>query len=549
MNRFLNRVALCGFALLVSFESMANVINYEQVVDRSITLLQKLIEAKPISGCEDEAAVEIQKRLRQLNLPFIVVESGDEPKSPPAKVSDPGALCLDGRQPSSHRRPNIIVNLAADKPKQKLKSVMIVAHMDVVPALKQVWSPGIQAHQLTRKDGYLYGRGSFDMLSYTALMVEFFGELKRQNISLERDLVLMLNSDEERGGFNGIGWLVKNKPELFSRVEFALSEGGAIVADDEQKPLFIGYEAGQKRYQDFKITAVGPTGHSSTPTKIQAVDLLNEAVLNVKKMQAPARLIPLIRGYFQERAKVESDATLRAILARVGGASDNDAQNLTKSFPKEIKILEEQYPVVFALLRRSCTTTVLEAGGATAKNAQPQTATAYVNCRLMPDESVDNLLPQLQQVVNKSFGTTPESPSVSIAMDVDFRSSHAGASDIEGLIPQLFKKYAQSYFKGIPVVPSMLAGATDLRFLRKLGIQAYGLAPILVSDNDKRRAHGIDERIFEDNLKYGLEMYANVVFDVVAPSSRQPASVVSQYPHQPSKNFKHAFDGEGCRHH
>ncbi len=540
-----NKLILVAVLTIFSLTTNAQDFDYAAITQRSVELLEKLVNAKSITGCEEEVNALIIERLKQLGLEYKIILSGDAPVTPAAAVTDPGGLCLDGRQPSTEKRPNIIVKLksSADGEKQ-LKSFMVVAHMDVVPAIKQVWSPGILPHKLTLKDDYYYGRGTLDMLSYLVFSVELFGEIKRQNIKLDRDMILMLNSDEEKGGMNGMGWLVNNQPELFTGVELAISEGGATVADDSNQPLFIGYEAAQKRYQDFKIVAQGDTGHSSTPAKIQAVNLLNEALAKIQRNQAQPRLIPIIKSYFKERAKVETDPVLKSTLAVLGSASDADSARLSVKYKNEVKLLESKYPVVHALLRRTCTTTVVEAGSASAKNAQPQTATAFVNCRLMPDETVDQLLPVFKKAIDQSFGDKATDPKITIDLDIDYRKSHGGASDINGIIPKALKKYADNYFKGIPVIPSMLTGATDLRYLRKMGIQAYGFGPVIISDNDRKRAHGIDERIFAGKLQSGIEVFSGLVLDIASPSSRKPASEKAVYPGEVSKSFKHAFGDE-----
>jgi acetylornithine deacetylase/succinyl-diaminopimelate desuccinylase-like protein len=230
--------------------------------------------------------------------------------------------------------------------------------------------------------------------------------------------------------------------------------------------------------------------------------------------------------------------------------------NLNINYKKEVDILVEKYPVMHAMIRRTCTNTVIEAGSASAKNAQPQTVTAYVNCRLMPDESVDDLLPLFKSKIDQRFGDQPNDPKIEIGLDVDYRTSHAPASDINGVIPKALSKLSQEYFSGgIPVFPTMLAGATDLRFLRKIGIDAYGFGPIILSDSDKKRAHGIDERLYLKNRVLASKFFINVVLDVSAPNGGLNAPGLFSLPtmkHKKSFNFSNAFEHEGhgdsCQH-
>lgn len=546
---------MSGFIIFSALMAKAEQVDYAAVADRSMKFLEKLVNVKPITGCETEILPAIEERMKELQLDYQIILSGDKPATPVPPVTDVAKKCISGKDPIIDGRPNIVVRLKATKNTKNLKAMLIVAHMDVVPAIGQKWSPGLDPHVMSVKDDYVYGRGVMDMLSSLAIYTELFGEIKKSGLPLERDLILMLNSDEERGGINGMGWLTLHQPELFNDIEVAISEGGSVVADEQQSPLFIGYEAAQKRYQDFKITATGPTGHSSVPTKVMAVNLMTDALVKLRQLQPLPRLIPLIRSYFKERAKVETDLKLKEVLSTLGNSPESESENLYTKYKKEVKALEEGYPAMHALIRRTCIPTVVNAGSDTAKNAQPQIATVYINCRLMPDETVPDLLAYFQKKINLKLGKLETDPNIKIEIDIDQTSGHAGASSITGLVPGILSKYAETYFKGIPVIPSMLTGATDLRYLRKMGIDAYGFAPLIVSDSNKRRSHGIDERLATVNLISGIEMFHNFMIDIVAPSSRVPASSLT-YKKPISKNFKNAFGeveadhihGSGCQH-
>lgn len=485
--------------------------DFKVMADNALNLTKALVDVAPVTGKEAATMPIIQARLAQLGLDYEFIKSEDD-------------------------RPNYVIRLKA--PGSTKKAMLLMAHLDVVSAAGQKWVESPNPHEMIISNGFAYGRGVIDMLGYASVAIEIMGELKQKNVKLERDLILMLTSDEEKGGFKGVGWLLKNRPDLFKNIEFVVTEGGSVLVDSAQKPLFIGFSGAEKTYQDYRINVTGPSGHSSTPPKHTAINLIVQALAKVNKMQGIPRLIPLVKSYFTERAKVESDPKLKLVLHALSTAPIN--KDLSNTHKLAIQLLEEKYPALNAILRRTCVATVISGGNPEAKNALAPIATANVNCRLMPDEDLNAFTEELKKVVTIKAAKEGD-PTVEVIPDPAFQ--HGPPSPASGPVPDALRSLAQSYFQGIPVIPSMLTGGTDSRYLRMMGIPSYGIGPILISDRERLRAHGLDERFLVNNLPGGIEFFYRMVLMLVAPDSRNPAAEIT-FDQKPSQNFKEAFESE-----
>ncbi|MGK5090320.1 M20/M25/M40 family metallo-hydrolase [Bdellovibrionota bacterium FG-2] len=375
------------------------------------------------------------------------------------------------------------------------KPVMLVAHLDVVGAEGQTWT--VDPHKLTEKDGYLYGRGVNDMLGMAAVNLEIFLALKRQGIKLRRDVILTLVGDEESNG-DGIRYILKNSPESIN-AGFVLNEGGAPILDEKGNIRFVTIQGAEKTYQDFELSVTGKTGHSSVPFPDNAIYRLSGALARLGKFKFPARLLPITRAYFAARAKIEKPAIANAMKALA-----NSPENPKAALPEAaLKVIEAE-PLIAPNLRTTCVATMLSAG--TRVNALPAGAKATINCRVLPDETLDQVRKTLLAVI--------ADPQVQLKTLDEFERSDA--SPVAGADIETLKKIILQTWPGVPIIPYMMFGATDSRFLRRAGIPSYGLLPIAETEDDGRRSHGIDERIRVKSFREGIEFFYRLMIALAA---------------------------------
>jgi acetylornithine deacetylase/succinyl-diaminopimelate desuccinylase-like protein len=267
-----------------------------------------------------------------------------------------------------------------------------------------------------------------------------------------------------------------------------------VRLDEHGRVSFIGLQAAEKTYQDFALVVTGTTGHSSVPLPDNAIYRLARALDRVGRYRFPVRLLPVTREYFKARAAVETEPPAGAL--RAAAAATGEVP------PAALSVLEAN-PILAATLRTTCVATMLDGG--TRVNALPAEAQAKLNCRILPDESVDSVERALVRVIGD--------PAVKIERLDNFGSGPP--SSLDGPVPAAVRDAAEAIWPGTPIIPLFSLGATDSRFLRGRGVAAYGLNPIALAESDARRAHGVDERIPISSLRPGLEFFYRLVSDLV----------------------------------
>jgi acetylornithine deacetylase/succinyl-diaminopimelate desuccinylase-like protein len=372
--------------------------------------------------------------------------------------------------------------------------VLIMGHMDVVGVEREHWSVDPFAAEI--RDGYLYGRGAIDDKGMLAANLETMLLLKRNVIDkggvLARDVIFVANSDEEQSGEWGMGWLIKNHPELI-RAEFALNEGGRtrIVGG---KRLYVAVQNTEKVPHSVTVTAHGPGGHASIPLAGNAILRLGRALAKIGAYREPVQVNPTTRQFFSELGGVWPNAAERRAMVDV---VSTDARRMQRGARTLARI-----PVFDAVLRNGISATLVQGG--IRSNVIPTEATATLNVRTLPGQSIDGVVARLRRVVNDSL--------VDIA--VSSRGEDAPASDFHSPMFAAIRESALALDPSLAVVPYLSTGATDSARLRSWGMQAFGLLPFPMNQDDEDRMHGNDERIPLASLDFGTRMIYGAVLRV-----------------------------------
>jgi len=388
-------------------------------------------------------------------------------------------------------RQNLVARLRGDG---SARPLLLLAHTDVVGAEGQQWSS--DPHRVTEREGFLIGRGVGDDLGMAAVELEVLMMLKRAGVRLRRDVILAWTGDEESGGA-GIRWLLEHQRDALD-AELALNEGGGLVLGDSGGLKFVNLQTAEKTYQDFDVVAQGPTGHSSVPLADNAIYRLASALDHLAHHRFPPRLLPVTRAHFAARAAVEPPelaAAMRAVAAAPG-----------RKLPERALRVLDRDPMIAASLRTTCVATLL--AGGTRRNALPAEATTNVNCRILPDESADDVRRALVGIfADRAIEVRPTS-----------EFGYGEPSPLAGPGPDAIREIVGALWPRTPIVPFMSRGATDSRFLRAAGVAAYGLSPIAITESDARRAHGADERIPAASLRSGVEFLHRLVLELAVRS-------------------------------
>lgn len=374
------------------------------------------------------------------------------------------------------------------------RPLLLMAHMDVVGVEPEHWSVDPFAGEV--RDGYLYGRGAIDDKGMLAANLETMLLLQRLVVDrgerLSRDVVMVANGDEEGSGELGMGWLVANHPELVSG-EIALNEGGRTRVV-RGVPLYAAVQNSEKVPHVVTMTAHGPGGHASVPLAGNAVARLGRALAAVGAHREPVQLTPTTREFFAELSRVWPDRAERQAMADL---TSRDAARVRRG-----ERVLERTPVFDAVLRNGVSATLVSAG--IRVNVIPTEATATLNVRTLPGQSVDAVVARLARAVGDPLVTFEVTERGEDAPPSDFRSPmfDAIAESVRELTPTM------------AVVPYLSTGATDSARLRRLGIQAFGVLPFPMTQDDEDRMHGNDERVPLDALHWGTRMIYGAVYRV-----------------------------------
>ncbi len=364
------------------------------------------------------------------------------------------------------------------------KPILLLAHIDVVEAHKEDWSDGLDPFKLTIRDGYYYGRGSIDDKAMAAIFTETMLRLKREGFRPKRDIVLALTADEETGGSNGVEWLLRNRRADID-AQLALNEGGGGTLRGG-KPSVQSVQVSEKMFLSFDFEATNAGGHSSVPTRDNAIYDLAGALDRLSRYDFPPRFSAVTRAYFADLAQVETgDVAEAAAAVGRGDATEAQLERLSRG------------PRYNAQLRTTCVATRLEGGHA--DNALPQRAHATVNCRLMPGEDPAFVERELQRLAGDK---------VSVKARGKVRVSEP--SDPQASAMRTIRRVSESMWTGVPVIPTMITGATDGSLLRNAGITVYGVSGLFL-EYGEIRSHGRDERLPVESLRRGNEFLYRLV--------------------------------------
>ncbi len=364
-----------------------------------------------------------------------------------------------------------------------LKPLLLLAHIDVVEAKREDWS--MDPFQLIERDGFFYGRGTGDDKAQAAIWIANLIQYKKEGFKPDRDIIVALTADEEGGGpFNGVAWLLKNHRDLID-AEFALNEGG-WGEESKGKKISNDLQVSEKYVANFRLEVRNKGGHSSMPVPDNAIYRLAAALQRLSNFGFPLKTNEVTAAYFQQMAKIET-GPMKEDLAKASNGSQEAMQRLAAATP-----------AWNATLRTTCVATLLEGGHA--MNALPQLAAATVNCRVLPEDSVDYVHSTLQKVVAddqvnvKILGEPAPGPASALRPDV----------------VQAVGRATEALWPGVPVVPIMVMGATDGKALRIAGIPTYGVQGIFF-DRDDIRFHGRDERLRVQSFYEGQAFLYQVV--------------------------------------
>ena len=374
-------------------------------------------------------------------------------------------------------------------------SLLLLSHLDVVAANPKEWT--VDPFAGVVKDGYVYGRGAIDMKSMAAIEIMVIKLLKKNDVKLKGDVVFAGTPDEEQGGEEGAGYLLRHHKEKLW-CPYVINEGGGL-AFPTKKGYVFPVQTAEKGILWLRIRTKGTPGHGSTPNMADnAVLRMNKVIDKLVEYKPPTIYVPTLKEFLAEMEK--QDPELQEIFSRLLGNPTQSEQILDELAKKDRSLAEEIRP------RTKMTIAPTMIRGGVKENIIPSECEAVFDCRILPGQSVKETIDLIKSLL-KDVGLDK--------LSFEFIQAHDGSeSPTDTLLYSTITGVLSELEPGCGVTPSLTTGGTDSRFFRETGSVCYGFQPQIPDEpNDQleKRMHGIDERITVENLVFGVKMLYEVV--------------------------------------
>ena len=368
--------------------------------------------------------------------------------------------------------------------------ILLTGHVDVVPVepgTESMWTHPPFAGDTA--DGFLWGRGSTDDKASVIGILEGVDLLVSQGFAPTRTVLLAFGHDEEVGGYHGAGEIAKLLQQRYGKVAFLVDEGGIItdgvVPGIKRRLAMIG--VAEKSSMSIELSVTGAGGHSSMPPEHTALGTLARALTRLEDDQMPARLTPATEAFLTNVAS-EGSFAMRFAFANLG---------LTR--PLIVRGLVAN-PQTASVVRT--TTAVTMASGSPKENVLPIRATAVVNFRILPGDSVKGVLAHVARVVGdtlvkvRQLGAARE-PSPVTPFDTPEYAT------LEKTVSQLYPDALAT--------PYLLGAATDTRHYEGLTRNIFRFMPVVATPALISGAHGTNERAPLADFAHGIKFWAQLI--------------------------------------
>ncbi len=373
---------------------------------------------------------------------------------------------------------------------ERLAPAVLMAHLDVVPAPGDSWTHPPFSGVID--DEYVWGRGALDDKVGVVAILEAVEAQLRDGFVPERTFYLLFGHDEEGGGKRGAAVMADTvMSRSSSPPAFVLDEGGMVGVDllmEIEAPVaLIGIA--EKGYLSVELTASGKGGHSSAPPSRTAVGRVAEAVSKLELNPFPPRV----------------DGAAEAMLRHIGPYMDLPKRGAMANMWLFRGIVAGQMasnPQSAPAVRTTTAPTMLAAG--VRENVLPERATAVVNFRILPGDSIASVMEHARQAIDDDY---IEVRPINVYFDP------SPVADIRG--PQ-FAMVAQAVLESIPtddpvIAPYLVPGATDSRYFAPYTESVYRFMPVTISATELSGFHGVDERVRISSLRAAATYFARVI--------------------------------------
>jgi acetylornithine deacetylase/succinyl-diaminopimelate desuccinylase-like protein len=439
-----------------------------QALDPTAALLQEIIRLDTSNppGREGQVDQLLAAKLRPLGFEVTIVPTPEAGKS------------------------HLIARLKGDGSR---RPVLLAAHADVVGVEREKWTVDPFAGLI--KDGHVYGRGAIDFKGGMAVFARAVMQLAERKIPLARDVVFLVEADEEAAQYN-TSWLARTHWAEMD-CEFALNEGGWIIADDSGKVKYVSISTADKSSVGVIVSAKGTSTHSSMPRPDNAIFALSRALAKLSTYEAPIQLTPATRQFLGVLAKTSAqplagyyDTLLNSTDVAAVAAADRE---ISKD------------PLMHAIIRNTVAPVIINGGFRS--NVIPGSADATLNVRIIPGTDPNEIVRTFQGLI--------DDPAVTVRLsNPSAGPSTTPPSSEDTALYRALERQAKATFPGAEVTPYLFQAGTDAGAWRTRGVPVYGIYPYPITADELTRMHGNDEKVSIESLRKGTEMIFNTLVEV-----------------------------------
>ena len=382
----------------------------------------------------------------------------------------------------------------------RLKPFLLMAHMDVVPvdpSSTSAWHHPPFSGEVA--DGYIWGRGAMDDKASVLGILEAVEHLLANHFQPDRTLYLAFGHDEEIGGARGAAKIAELLRSRGVELDYVLDEGlnifTGVIPDIIAPVALIG--VAEKGYLSLELSVEAAGGHSSAPPEHTAIGVMSRALRRLDAAPFPARLSGATRRML-EFLGPEMPWQKKLALA-----------NLWLFEPLAKKQLAAS-PLTNAAIRTTAAPTIFNAG--VKENVLPAKATAVINLRLLPGDTVAGATEHVRRAIND--------PDVKIT-PLPIQTEPSAITDAETENFNLLHRTIRQTAPEALVAPALLIATTDSRHYRALTRNTFRFLPITLGPEDVKRYHGIDERIAIQDYERCIRFYAQLIMNSNQRASSQ----------------------------
>jgi carboxypeptidase PM20D1 len=369
-----------------------------------------------------------------------------------------------------------------------LNPIILMAHQDVVPieeSTRNQWT--VAPFAGTVKDGFIWGRGTTDDKINLISICESVEKLLAEGFHPKRTLYIIFGHDEEIGG-KGAKAVAARMEAMGIKADLLMDEGGIITKEKLPgitKPVALLGTA-EKGYLSLELTAQALGGHSSMPEKETSVDLLSKALVKLRQNPFPAKFTEPMEGL------MEAVGPEMPFLQRMAFANP-------WLFKGMIASTYEKTGAGNAMLHTTLVPTIIEGG--IKDNVMPSQVKATINLRLLPGDSVETVIKQVEEIIGD--------PRVTVAKHKGAISEASAVTSVKSFGYQKMEKIMKQSYPEVITSPFLMIGATDSRHFGKVSSNIIKFSPMI----DPIGFHGIDERVSLESFQTALWFYEQLLRD------------------------------------